>query len=257
MSGRSVDRPLRLHSLRARLLWPLLALILLVAAGQAVFAYRGALQQADLLFDQQMKQMAEVFRLAAATAEGAPMVEALDFTVQIWGADGQRIYQSSRQQVLPGRAAPGYSIQRSSDTSYRVFSLLDRGRFVQVSQDMVARDSQARKLAWQAALPTILLLPVLLALVWGIVRRSLAPVGRLGEQLAQREVGEFSAMPIGGIPTEIRPLVAAMNDLFHRVEQAFDAQTHFVADAAHELHAAVRTQAAGAQPAPSAGADRA
>jgi two-component system OmpR family sensor kinase len=38
-----------------------------------------------------------------------------------------------------------------------------------------------------------------------------------------------------GLPTEVRPLVAEINLLLRRMRQAFEAQKHFVADAAHEL----------------------
>ena len=46
------------HSLRKRLLWFVLVAILLAAVLQAVTAYRGALRQADAMFDDHLQQMA-------------------------------------------------------------------------------------------------------------------------------------------------------------------------------------------------------
>ena len=42
------------HSLRGRLLWFVLVAILLAAVAQAITAYRGAVQQADALFDEHL-----------------------------------------------------------------------------------------------------------------------------------------------------------------------------------------------------------
>ena len=46
------------HSLRARLLWLLLAAVLLGTATQGLFAYRTALAEADQIFDYHMQLMA-------------------------------------------------------------------------------------------------------------------------------------------------------------------------------------------------------
>ena len=55
------------------------------------------------------------------------------------------------------------------------------------------------------------------------------------------------------LPEEVRPLVHELNLLFDRVRRAFEAQKHFVADAAHELRsplAALKLQVQGLQRAP-------
>jgi len=53
------------HSLRGRLLWFLLVSILLVAVLQAIGAYRGALKQADAMFDEHLQQVARSMRSGA------------------------------------------------------------------------------------------------------------------------------------------------------------------------------------------------
>ena len=50
------------HSLKRRLLWFVLVAILLAAVLQAVTKYRGALRQADALFDDHLQQMARSLR---------------------------------------------------------------------------------------------------------------------------------------------------------------------------------------------------
>ncbi|MEZ5659732.1 MAG: ATP-binding protein [Burkholderiaceae bacterium] len=231
-------------SLRARLMWPIALALLLAGALQAGLAYRAALVQADQMFDDQMRQLALVLRLGADAANLSAL-ETLDYSVQVLGDDGRVLYQSSRRRLVPGAAVAGYSVVRESDSQYRVYALRNRDQWVQVSQDLDARADRARAMAWRAALPTAVLVPLVTGLVlWG-VRRSLRPLERVRRQLDARRFGELAPVSMVGVPTEAVPLVRTMNDLFARLQRAYEAQAHFVADAAHELRtplAALRVQ---------------
>jgi two-component system OmpR family sensor kinase len=69
-------------------------------------------------------------------------------------------------------------------------------------------------------------------------------------QLAQRQADDLSPVSDAELPDEVQPLVSELNLLFERVQRAFAAQQHFVADAAHELRsplAALRLQLQGLQ----------
>src|SRR5512140_1954820 len=115
------------HSLRARLLVYLLASIALVAAVQATVAYRTALAEADAVFDYHMRQTALSLRAGLPFEPGPDVAEHadenFDFVVQIWSADGRRLYRSARRAALPERAVLGFSSVPARDTTYRVYSL--------------------------------------------------------------------------------------------------------------------------------------
>ena len=69
-------------------------------------------------------------------------------------------------------------------------------------------------------------------------------------QVAKRQADDLSPVNDAELPDEVRPLVQELNLLFARVQRAFDAQQHFVADAAHELRsplAALKLQVQGLQ----------
>jgi two-component system OmpR family sensor kinase len=68
-----------------------------------------------------------------------------------------------------------------------------------------------------------------------VVSGSLAPVQRVRRQVAARQADDLSPVSENHLPDEVRPLVQELNLLFGRVRTAFEAQQHFVADAAHEL----------------------
>jgi two-component system OmpR family sensor kinase len=68
-----------------------------------------------------------------------------------------------------------------------------------------------------------------------VIGGSLAPLRRMRKQVATRAARDLSPLDARGVPDEVRPLVNELNALFARVRDTFEAQQHFVADAAHEL----------------------
>ncbi|MDB5963574.1 MAG: periplasmic sensor signal transduction histidine kinase [Polaromonas sp.] len=225
------------HSLRARLLWFVLLAILLVAVLQSITAYRGALRQADAMFDDHLQQVARSMRAGAPL--GMPLGEdgdeaAFDLYVQIWGQDGTQLFRSNRSS-LPPRAVLGFSDVEANGSRYRVYSLQTPLQTVQIAQDLSARAARAQALALRAVLPFAFLTPLLMLAVWWVINRSLAPIERARRQLAMRAADDFSPLTGTDLPDEVRPLVDELNLLFGRVRDAFDAQKNFVADAAHEL----------------------
>lgn len=243
------------HSLRARLLWLLLAVIVVTALVQAFVAYRTARAEADEIFDYHMQQMALSLRsglplqAAVGHGDGEGHDEIDDFVVQVWTQDGLRVFQSARA-TIPQRETMGYADVPARGTTYRVFTMRSGAQVIQVAQDMAARREMAGTLALRTAAPIAVMAPLSMLLVWWVVSSSLAPVQRVRRQVAQRQADDLDEVSEAGLPDEVRPLVHELNLLFARVRQAFDAQKSFVADAAHELRsplAALKLQVQGLQ----------
>ena len=246
-----------MRSLRARLLWFLLAAIVLAAGIQGFVAYRTVLTEADDIFDHHMQQMALSLRAGlppTGTVGGLGVGEEnFEFIVQVWSLDGSRIFESAADARLPQRAVLGFSNVQARGTTYRVFSLQTGALVIQVAQDMRARRRMAGTLALNTIGPIAIAAPLLMLVVWWVVSRSLAPVARVRRQVAAREADDLSPLSDADLPEEVRPLVQELNLLFERVRRAFEAQKHFVADAAHELRsplAALKLQVQGLQRAP-------
>jgi two-component system OmpR family sensor kinase len=242
------------HSLRARLLWLLFAAIILTAFAQAIIAYGTALGEANEIFDYQMQQMALSLRpgLPVSSELADRFItnedENFDFVVQVWTADGRRVFQSTEQAELPQRSAPGFSTVDARGTTYRLFSVASGTQVIQVAQDLAARRDLAGTMALRTVGPIVVMVPLLMLLVWWVVSTSLAPVTRVQRQIAAREADALAEVNENGLPNEIRPLVKELNLLFQRMRQAFEAQKNFVADAAHELRsplAALKLQVEG------------
>ena len=225
------------HSLKGRLLAFLLAAVLLVTLMLAATSYRGALREADAMFDHYLQQTANSLRGAAPLGiapEAFDSGDGFELYIQIWGPDGVQLYRSARS-ALPPRAVLGFSDVRVEGSRYRVYSVQNRFQTVQIAQDMDAREARARAMAWRATWPLALMAPLLMLAVAWVIRRSLAPVQRMRRQVASRAADDLSPLETQGLPDEVRPLVQELNLLFDRVQRAFEAQKSFVADAAHEL----------------------
>ncbi|NRR33781.1 two-component sensor histidine kinase [Oxalobacteraceae bacterium] len=227
------------HSLRGRLLWFLLAAITMAAVAQAMIAYRSALYDADQIFDYHMQQMAMSLRsgapLANHNANPDSDPENNDLVVQVWTPDGVQVFRSLSRAALPQRAVLGFSNVKANGTTYRIFSVQTSNQTVQIAQDMAVRQRMAGTLALRTVGPIALMAPALMLVVWWVVSGSLAPVARVRRQVAARQADDLSPVSEADLPDEVRPLVQELNLLFSRVRTAFDAQQHFVADAAHEL----------------------
>ncbi|WP_447981247.1 ATP-binding protein [Achromobacter kerstersii] len=229
-------------SLRARLLFFLLAAIVVGALAQAAIAYRSTLAQADDIFDSLLQRTA----LSLGTGDGllstgpthnrgaaTPMAD--DLIIQIWTPDGLRVFNSRSRRPLPDQIVLGFSDAKMEGTTYRVYSLATPFQVIQVAQDMDVRKHMARALALRTIAPIAAAAPVLMLIIWCVVSWSLRPVNRAREQVAARQPEDLSPVSVTGLPDEIRPLIVELNLLLERMRGAFAQQKQFVGDAAHEL----------------------
>jgi two-component system OmpR family sensor kinase/two-component system sensor histidine kinase QseC len=84
-------------------------------------------------------------------------------------------------------------------------------------------------------LPVLIAAPAVALALWWLVGLSLAPLGQLVSAVRARNTETPTPLPVARLPSEIVPLVEALNALLARLHTAFTAQRSFVADAAHEL----------------------
>ena len=240
------------NSLRGSLLWLLSVMIVLVAIAQAFIVYRTTRSEADEIFDYHMRQVALSLQDGLAFTprlqgeNPAAGEENYDFVLQVWSADGTRIFQSVEGVALPSKPAMGFSSATVRGVTYRVYSARTPTRVIKVAQDMEVRQELAANMAVRTVIPILLLAPVMLVAAWLVVRRSTGPILRVRDQVSRRAAEDFSPLAATDLPEEVKPLVDEINLLFIRLGRAFEAQRAFVADAAHELRtplAALRLQA--------------
>jgi two-component system OmpR family sensor kinase len=233
-------------SLRRTLLVTLLVAVAAVTLAAAFLVYRLARQEVDAIFDYHLRQIA--LSLSGHVPSRAVAGEAgdeLDYVIQIWDRDGERLYLSRPDSDLPAAAEPGFATVRSGSDSWRVYSADLAGLVVEVAQPERVRRELAFAAVSRTLAPVVLILPMLALLVWWIVGRALAPLERLARSVGARTPRALEPIVEESAPREALPLVRSVNDLLGRLGAALSGQRAFVADAAHALRtplAALRLQ---------------
>lgn len=111
-----------------------------------------------------------------------------------------------------------------------------------IAEPIAHRQSVSRELAMGLGLPLLFVIPLsILGIVYSL-GIGLRPLGQLRSQLARRDENDLAPLATDALPAELKPVAGTMNQLFGRLNAAFDAERSFASNAAHEL----RTPLAGA-----------
>lgn len=247
------------RSLKKQLLLSLLSSLVLVWGVTAYVNYRQTRDEIAELFNAELAQSA---RVVHAFVENMLRQRALTklwerektpelFDTPILGHKYERKIAFQLRSVKDGvilrsESAPefalslvrnGYSETAINEQLWHVFSLSsENGEYViHVGQRDDIRRQLVESIAGQQIVGFLIALPILGAVIWWIVSRTLSPVNRLRGELASREAGYLQPLSEQSLPDEIRPVVQQINSLFAMLEQAFANERNFTSDASHEL----------------------
>lgn len=243
-------------SLQARLLVLLLGLVTLVWLGAAVLIWSDARQELDELLDGHLAQAAALLVVQQTHAEDDDVADAPSLhkyapkvAFQVFH-DGQLVMRSANAETKPmsSRDAGFETVRLADGAKWRVFVTrsVQRDVLVVVGEQTDSRNSILWAVLRSVLLPLVLVLPLLGLAVWWAVRQGLAPLRHLGHLLGQRRATALEPVELPDMPSEMQPMVQALNELFERIERMVTSERRFTADAAHELRtpiAAIRTQA--------------
>lgn len=265
----------RPRSLQARLLLWVLAVAALAWLVSAALTWRDAQHELDELLDGHLAQAAallvaqQVRELEDDDDHGidAPSLHryAPRVTFQVWH-EGRLALRSSNAPLQP--MAPldtahrrGLHTLTIDGEAWRVFAAQGAEADVRVfvGERLNARRSILRAVLRSMAWPMLAALPLLALGIWWAVRRGTAPLRALGGALAARQPRSLEPVALRDVPTEMQPMLDALNALFGRIDALMASERRFTADAAHELRtpiAAIRAQAQVAQGEADTGARR-
>lgn len=171
--------------------------------------------------------------------------------------DGDRVVAASANAVdvgsLASLAGVGVSapVGDADDEWVIVSAPIDAGRTVVVGRELdpLLESIAAAALALMIGVP--LLLVVVGATTWRVVRSALAPVEAIRAEVSAMGPADLAnRVPVPGTGDEIDDLAATMNAMLDRLDAAQRRQYQFVTDASHELRsplAAIRQHAEVAQ----------
>lgn len=160
---------------------------------------------------------------------------------QIWSeaADEAAATLLARSSSAP--AAPfaplrkGFSDHTLEDGIWRVFVLHSGDVWIQVAERADAREELSAKLGWATGAPLLIGLLVVLLLTGLLIGYGLAPLSELAERISARRPQDDEPLSLTRVPSEIEPVLSALNGLFGRVRSTLERERRFIDSAAHEL----------------------
>ncbi len=246
-------------SLQGRLLLLVLATSLAVWLATAVMTWRDVRHELDELLDGHLAQAAAL--LVAQQASEHDDDERIDaptlhryaprVVFQVFH-EGRLTMRSANAPAAPmvggGRELQGFHSIDMNGERWRVFATRGAENDVQV---FVGEHERSRASILWAVLrstmwPVLFALPLLALAGWWAVRQGVQPLRALGGTLAARKAADLDAVQVADAPSEMQPMLDALNALFARIGGLLEGERRFTGDAAHELRtpiAAIRAQA--------------
>ena len=256
--------PMAAGSLRAGLLRRLAVLLALLLLLSGLSAYWNGRAAADAAYDRTLLASARAIADGLVADDGKLRANVPYVALDTFAYDSAgRIYYGvldiegrlvSGYEKLP---APGADVPRTDD--YPALARFYDGEFrgegvrlvsllqpvsepelngvaeIRVAETLGARERMARSLLIDTLWRVGLLAVTALLLVWLAVSAALRPLGKLSEEVEQRQPDDLRALPLVAVQHEFKPLVLALNHFTERLRGQFERQSQFIADAAHEL----------------------
>jgi len=223
--------------LKRRLLMGVLLVGIVLGAAVRVQVHR---QQGEML-DYQLEQVARA--LILSDVQSSVMIwdddPSLHLDVQVWGPQNNRLYRSSGQIELGSNTRPGFSAELSGPQAdavmLRVFTLASPERTVQVMHSQALRDALSRDAELEVLLPTLLVMLIGAALVATTIRKGLAPIRELDDELSRRDPQSLTPVALPHAPAELASVIRTLNRLLQQLDTSLQGHKRFIANAAHEL----------------------
>ncbi|MBU9698845.1 sensor histidine kinase N-terminal domain-containing protein [Rhodobacteraceae bacterium HSP-20] len=258
-------------SIRFRLFLMLLAATGVVWLSAIFWIQHSTRTEVNLVLDRRLQESAQMVASLIARSDGfvpadlagivvpdgsAPALPdsgrhdfARQLVCQVWGFDGTlKSGSDGAPTVALAGNMSGFTEREVDGMVWRVYTHVDEGMGIRVmvGDARSVRDRLVDGVILGLVGPAALILPMLAVLTWVSVRRGLSPLDALAQALSARRADDFAPLNDFGIVHELRPMVAALNGLFRRVETSRDRERSFTAFAAHELKtplAGLKTQA--------------
>ena len=120
---------------------------------------------------------------------------------------------------------------------WRIFWIesIDKQYIIAIGQELDFREDAAFDLVEDTLLPWAAGLTILLIAAVYMVSREFRPLKRIAHELRHRDSNDLSPVDNENMPTEIKPMVGALNNLFIKIRDTLKRERSFISDSAHEL----------------------
>ncbi|ODP32331.1 ATP-binding protein [Pandoraea sp. ISTKB] len=224
------------------------ALILLWTAA-AGWMMRGVRASLDDTLDERLAMSATMVSGLMARAAFSPHTEGRDWgdVIRAGAGDGIACEIRSLQGAVLAHTdggpqssslslPTGFSTREIDGRQWRIYVLQDAGGYQVMTADLVDRRAVlTRDMLRAAGVPFLIAVVGGLLALWIGIGRGLQPLNTLRVALRHKRTDDTTPVDIGQAPTELRPVVTALNGWLDRLATTLAGQRAFTDGAAHEL----------------------
>jgi two-component system sensor histidine kinase TctE len=246
-------------SLRTRLLLWLLVPLAALAGLNIWFAYREARNTATLMQDRLLLGSARIIAQQIQFDDGVLEVAIPPAALELFhSSDQDRVYYriASPKGILlsgyaelpppPSSLRPEESLHFSTavrDQPVRVvayaqpvFAAPEEGPvIIEVAQTYQAHHRMVQQIWTTSLRQESWMLALVAILAWFSLRSGLKGIVRLGDKVRERKPGSLEPLDPGPVPSELEPLVSAINGYIQRLDTQMAVRSRFIANASHQL----------------------
>ncbi|HVE06674.1 MAG TPA: ATP-binding protein [Paraburkholderia sp.] len=229
-----------IKSLRTQLVLALCIVVSIVGVVQGLSSYQLSKAGLSALLDLRLEQVAS--RMRGGLGDALPSIAERgsqperDIVITIWRVDSDDPFRSTEPSLpLPRDAQSGFSSQTVNGEQWRIYTLRDLERVIQVAQRSSVRHELIEESAVGTLWPILILVPLVCAAVMVVVHFAFRQLNRLGAQVRAIDAAHLQALPTSGVPIELRPFIDSINRMIERLAKSMESERKFISDAAHEL----------------------
>lgn len=165
-----------------------------------------------------------------------------DLLIQLYDAQGQRLYSSSPAEAIAG---PGLGEQTLAGRRHWTYRHEGTRWSLRLAEPTLPSTRLLGFASWELGKQLLLAFPLMLLPLWLAVRSGLAPLRRLTRELDQLDISHrVEPLGLDLRYAELRPLGEAFDTLLLRLRERLAREQAFVHDAAHELRTPLAVVAA-------------
>lgn len=255
-------------SLRLRLFLFLLPVLAIISAGGLWVTHHDALDAANAAYDRSLLGAAKSIAANISIASGGLSVE-LPYRMfeffELTASDQVQFRVASSDGLVeigsPDLPAPPAKLKEETPVFYDAVyfgeavrlvayvsaleqplaSSPSRSVLIQVAEGVKSRQEFTRRFVARAAVRDSLIFSFTLLCAALVVALALRPLAKLAAQVTVRSEDDLTPIDASGLPTEVVPLVQAVNQQMRRSQDLALQQREFVDDAAHQLRTHLTT----------------
>ncbi|WP_448649700.1 ATP-binding protein [Pseudomonas fluorescens] len=250
-----------MSSVRARILIPVLVLILLGDALISWLVLRDSHHEIEEVYDAQLAQSARLLQgvlrqrdpgeadfdrlyqafdhaMSRIGEDGAAHPYETPLTFQVWRTDGQLLVRSAQAPILdapPTTLGAHDLINNGNDWCAFLLADPQQGVLIWVGERDDIRQDLIERIVRHTLWPSLIGVPLLAVLIWLTIGWGLKPLRAMVLSIRGRKTDILQPLHLKPLPSDLEPMQTALNRLLVQMDDLLERERRFIADAAHEL----------------------